>query len=983
MKQSALSRHPVEVEAIGLLQHAKQNAYMFSVLWSDHNKLLIYRTFVDFKRFQRDLKKRFPLEAGAVNKSDRTLPKLKDVSRTLAKKKETRRVLERLQKLETFSQSLLRLDAKISHCDIVVQFFTLKSHDLNPSFPDDSLVIMPSEKKEEKIIASPLTPAVSRPMISANHLCVADYETVDLRNRPFKVKRHELLDVLLKESSGWWLVENEDRQIAWFPAPYLQEERSHEADDHTKECQEKGILCVVTKGYEAQDSDEITVMVGVVVEVLRKSDNGWWLASYNKRTGYIPSLYLKPYTNPCEKIRNILSKKHNMSTPNLTGDVYSFMNHQPSLGDQRRNGSTLAERWRSQSLGSEARSDVDSDIDSMTGSSGRLNSSCSESSSLNTSNPSLAESSSSSVQPNVPPRPNREQIIQKCSTVTKKKLQSSLASLENSDTSGTRLLNLVVNGGGHTAKRKPSLVVPSFSCWGVEDQRRELCLLTGCLLMVQPTCSVYEFQLCTGERVTITAGDNMSRYPVEAKAVGLVQHGRQKLYMLSILWSDRNNIIIYRTYESFKEFSKLLSQTFPLEAGFVNKSDRTLPTLKDAPLFFRTKFSSRFMERLHLLEVYAQELLQTDPKVSQCENVIYFFSPNKQDLTPSFPESSLVILPSENDQKQKVAISPSKSDYPTTQPIVTEPYLCMETYETKDTKNRPFKVQKNEQIDVLIKDATGWWLVENEEKRLAWFPAPYLVKSSSAHMDLKEKSFTKGAFYYAQKGYEAQNSDEISVRVGVVVEVIEKSENGWWLICYNGRFGYAPAMFLKPYNNPHQNLNVLFGCERFGSTPNLLKAISSENVNKDLSLGLSTGRHENSHKAKLEKRMSRSLSNLQGFDKESGDYSTTGKRQDTFVEWHKQDSGTSRSSLQTVHPPSSSLLQESCKSHSECTIDKEESEEERKRKDSGFVEHHSPRTSVDSDYGDTPPAIPQRPSLQEIHSRCTTITKRAALQPNI
>lgn len=23
---------------------------------------------------------------------------------------------------------------------------------------------------------------------------------------------------------------------------------------------------------------------------------------------------------------------------------------------------------------------------------------------------------------------------------------------------------------------------------------------------------------------------------------------------------------------------------------------------------------------------------------------------------------------------------------------------------------------------------TGWWLVENEEKRMAWFPAPYLEK---------------------------------------------------------------------------------------------------------------------------------------------------------------------------------------------------------------------------------------------------------------
>ncbi|XP_073492561.1 NADPH oxidase organizer 1-like [Aquarana catesbeiana] len=436
MKTGSITRHPLEVEAIGLLKHSKQSAYMFSILWSDHNKVLIYRNFVEFKRLQRDLKIRFPLEAGAVSKSERTLPKLKDVSRTFGKKKGPKQALQRLQILETYSQSVLRLDAKISQCDIVVQFFTLKSHDLNPSFPDDSVVIVPSERKEERIIASPLTPMISKIVVSANHLCVADYETVDLRNRPFKVKRHELLDVLLKESSGWWLVENEDRQIAWFPAPYFQEERNCEAGDNTMECQEEG-MCVVTKGYEAQNSDELTVMVGVVVKVLKKSDNGWWLVSYNRRTGYVPSLYLKPYTNPCEKIQNFINKECHKSTPNLYGDMYSFLHQKSSVGDQGLIGITLEERLRSQSLDSVARSDADSDIDSMTGS--RRNSSYSESSSLNNSNPSLAESTSSSVLPKVPPRPNPNQIIEKCSTVTKKRLQTSLASLENSGSPGTRL----------------------------------------------------------------------------------------------------------------------------------------------------------------------------------------------------------------------------------------------------------------------------------------------------------------------------------------------------------------------------------------------------------------------------------------------------------------------------------------------------------------------------------------------------------------
>lgn len=42
-----------------------------------------------------------------------------------------------------------------------------------------------------------------------------------------------------------------------------------------------------------------------------------------------------------------------------------------------------------------------------------------------------------------------------------------------------------------------------------------------------------------------------------------------------------------------------------------------------------------------------------------------------------------------------------------TQPFVTETYRCVAPYETKDTKNRPFKVDVDELVDVLIKDKAG------------------------------------------------------------------------------------------------------------------------------------------------------------------------------------------------------------------------------------------------------------------------------------
>ncbi|MEQ2305067.1 hypothetical protein AMECASPLE_033737, partial [Ameca splendens] len=84
-----------------------------------------------------------------------------------------------------------------------------------------------------------------------------------------------------------------------------------------------------------------------------------------------------------------------------------------------------------------------------------------------------------------------------------------------------------------------------------------------------------------------------------------------------------------------------------------------------------------------------------------------------------------MIMPSEDELRSSVGHDTGIS---VTQPFITETYRCVAPFETKDTKNKPFKAAVDEKFDVLIKDLTGWWLVENEEKRMAWFPAPYLDK---------------------------------------------------------------------------------------------------------------------------------------------------------------------------------------------------------------------------------------------------------------
>ncbi|XP_075687560.1 NADPH oxidase organizer 1-like isoform X2 [Rhinoderma darwinii] len=333
----------------------------------------------------------------------------------------------------------------------------------------------------------------------------------------------------------------------------------------------------------------------------------------------------------------------------------------------------------------------------------------------------------------------------------------------------------------------------------------------------------------------------------------------EKVNIFSILWSDHNDIVIYRTFNDFKKMHRELREKFPLESGLLRKSENVIPKLRDVPIFRKNRRSSRFIERLRLLETFSQELLKTDNKISQCDVVMTFFTPANSDLNAAFPENSIVIMPSEVKNLQKRQLPQP----PASEPIVSQMYLCIEDYETKDTKNRPFKVKCNEQLGVLMKEGSGWWLVENEEKRVAWFPAPFLrTLGEKEDMDSGTESDDEGVRYYATTSYEAMSCDEMSISRGVLVEVIEKSNNGWWLIRYNGKTGFVPAMYLKPYRNCHQ-LEAKTNQGMFSSMLNLFKASSTLELSQPEE-SWSDDDHSalNNAHIKLDRKKSRSLSGL-------------------------------------------------------------------------------------------------------------------------
>ena len=52
---------------------------------------------------------------------------------------------------------------------------------------------------------------------------------------------------------------------------------------------------IATEEYTADDDDEVTFPRNAVITVTQRSLDGWWQATYNGRTGLVPSAHLVPF----------------------------------------------------------------------------------------------------------------------------------------------------------------------------------------------------------------------------------------------------------------------------------------------------------------------------------------------------------------------------------------------------------------------------------------------------------------------------------------------------------------------------------------------------------------------------------------------------------------------------------------------------------------------------------------------------------------
>ncbi|KAF6271635.1 NADPH oxidase organizer 1 [Rhinolophus ferrumequinum] len=282
-------RHPVSVRAAALVETEKFQTFAFSVRWSDDSNTFLRRSWDEFRRLHKNLKETFPVESGLLRRSDRVLPKLQDAS-LLVRGGRTGRGLVRLQLLEAYLRALLAIERM--PCDpALTSFFAPQTRDLEPRLPPGSLVILPVP---EEPVASPARSPSIHSLEAQSLQCLQPFSTQDTQGRPFHTRAQEVLDVLLRHPSGWWLVQNEDQQTAWFPAPYLGDVAPGQGEEGGRPLRSSGFQFCASRAYEGSRADELSVPAGAHVHVLEMSDRGWWLCRFGGRTGLLPSVLLQP-----------------------------------------------------------------------------------------------------------------------------------------------------------------------------------------------------------------------------------------------------------------------------------------------------------------------------------------------------------------------------------------------------------------------------------------------------------------------------------------------------------------------------------------------------------------------------------------------------------------------------------------------------------------------------------------------------------------
>jgi hypothetical protein len=302
--KSIRDQYVTAVRVTGYKREEASGAWVYVILvtWSDKSRFEIYRRYADFFAFQDILLKLFPREAGKYDRHDRRIPYLPtsdNVLKLFEKYFSARRLESRLKTINYYCETILvKLDASLSRCNFVLQFF-------NPQPGDQQLLGLarPPSLHPQNV------PASSQ---FEEYRVIAKFEAES--SKQLSVSVGETVLVIDKNDSGWWYVARAEnsKESGWVPGSFLgpplqdvedfidnpEEWGDEQEGDHDHEQLYEAIA-----DYDSGDANQLSFKEGDKVKVVDKDDDGWWFAVVNDVTGWIPSTYLEPVkTDPEESL---------------------------------------------------------------------------------------------------------------------------------------------------------------------------------------------------------------------------------------------------------------------------------------------------------------------------------------------------------------------------------------------------------------------------------------------------------------------------------------------------------------------------------------------------------------------------------------------------------------------------------------------------------------------------------------------------------
>ncbi|XP_065663499.1 uncharacterized protein LOC101236248 isoform X4 [Hydra vulgaris] len=252
--------------------------------------------------------------------------------------------------------------------------------------------------------------------------------------------------------------------------------------------------------------------------------------------------------------------------------------------------------------------------------------------------------------------------------------------------------------------------------------------------------------------------------------------GKRNEFILQLKWSDNTIAMIYRPHSMLFDFQAILVEMF--------KCYR-IPTMPFVKFHWGILKKIGIEKDCKAVEDFCMKIIQLPDEVSKSSLVFHFFDLWGTDKRTNV-DRNVDKSTGTNDKKQKAQDEQYK---------VVEDFL--------GTGLGEVSLVAGELVTVMEKDDRGWWFVACNSGKQGWAPATRL--ESLKHKN-KEFSYNwvsvinnkgKGLIYKSISAYNSQNEEELSYPADEEVEVLEKSQYGWWKIRYHGRVGLTPATNLR------------------------------------------------------------------------------------------------------------------------------------------------------------------------------------------